>query len=260
MTTTGGVWRAVPGLRKYLEVTSDGRVRAKARIVRTKKGQVRHRSMHELIPQRIGQTHSVSLTIDGRQRMFTVSRLVASAWVGYLNRSLQVVHLNGDVADDRAENLKIVPSNEAPRYRTSTSRASRSASNIRMRRGEVWRNIPGSDVTAISNFARAISRATQPPILLTVQTPKQQRPQITVMQYGRRTNRTVASLMRETWPELAHEWPDKRSQRPNKAFQNGETKAVVPKAKKGKDDEQIAADITVGTKPQVIGNAADCQN
>lgn len=98
-------WRSVPGFPGYA-VSDTGRVRSLARVVYRRDGR-RHTVTESVLatpPNDDGYPH-VTLHRPGERRTVAVHLLVAAAFHGPRPAGLEVRHLNGDPADNRAANL-----------------------------------------------------------------------------------------------------------------------------------------------------------
>lgn len=104
-------WRDVPNYEGYYQASNLGRVRSLDRTVTYSdgrktfyKGMVIKGNVHK---KGYRQT---SLSINGVNRTFTFSQLVAMAFLGHETSGhvLVVDHKNGDRADDRLDNLRLV--------------------------------------------------------------------------------------------------------------------------------------------------------
>lgn len=72
----------------------------------------------------------VSLCIDGKRKVFLVHRLVANAYIPNPTNLPQVDHLNGDVLDNRAENLEWVTGLENTRRAFARKRKGKNDNGI----------------------------------------------------------------------------------------------------------------------------------
>lgn len=91
-------WLPVPGTRGLYEVSDSGLIRSRPR-----RGSLGGLSK----PQPTPSGHlSVSITVGGPSRMRMVHRLVALAFLGEAPAGTEVLHINGDPADNRIENLR----------------------------------------------------------------------------------------------------------------------------------------------------------
>lgn len=95
-------WRPIKGCEGSYEVSDAGRVRSLDRVVN---GRVRYGRVLKQRPIKHGGYLVVSISIDGKSSPKYVSRLVAQAFVPKPNLLPDVRHLNGDILDNRAENL-----------------------------------------------------------------------------------------------------------------------------------------------------------
>lgn len=103
-------WKAVVGYEGLYEVSSAGRVRSLDRldsIGRPRKGHERKLSVW-------GRSITVSLD-NGWSKTFAVHRLVLEAFVGPCPEEWEAHHKNGDLRDNRLENLQWGPLTEANR-------------------------------------------------------------------------------------------------------------------------------------------------
>lgn len=107
MNTKTEQWKPVVGYEGMYEVSNQGRVRSTSRVI------VRSNGAKQTISTRIRkhfQTKSghlsTSLSREGVVVSREIHRLVQEAFVGPCPPGLEVRHLNGNPADNRAENLK----------------------------------------------------------------------------------------------------------------------------------------------------------
>jgi len=90
------IWKDVPGHESRYEVSNDGLVRTKPRILKP-------------YPSKNGG--HLQITLTGRTRTY-VHRIVASAFIQNPDGKPVVNHKNGDPSDNRLENLEWVTSGE----------------------------------------------------------------------------------------------------------------------------------------------------
>ena len=101
------IWKPIPHYEGIYEASSFGRIRTcEGKTTYTKKHGVRHWKQRILKPK--GQTYQtgyrVSLWKDGKSKDFLVARLVASAFYGESN--LTVNHIDGNRFNNNVENLE----------------------------------------------------------------------------------------------------------------------------------------------------------
>lgn len=118
-------WRAVSGYEGLYEVSSNGLVRSLDRHVMQANGKQSNGykgKIKNIKPDSKGR-RCVTLHKDGKAKRFSVARLVASAFLLNVEGRPCVIHINGVVGDDRAENLKYATYselNKATAKRTNT--------------------------------------------------------------------------------------------------------------------------------------------
>ena len=95
-------WKAVIGYEGLYEVSNLGRIRSlyygRTRVLKTYKG-----NRDYLI---------VSLSKDGKQKTYTVHRLVANAFIPNPENKPEIDHINTITTDNRVENLRYVTPKE----------------------------------------------------------------------------------------------------------------------------------------------------
>ena len=161
------VWKTVEDTCPEYEVSSLGRVR---RLGRTRQKQDGSSVTFQPIilhckPNRNGSC-SVSLHHEGKRILRPVSRLVARSFLGAPNEECRIIHLNGDISDNRATNLAWKPTRRAEeieerRNALSFKATSHSVDSLI----EQWRPIKGYEgVFEVSDFGniRRVARISQP--------------------------------------------------------------------------------------------------
>ena len=112
MNRTGGLmdtvekWKPISGLEEAYAVSDMGRVRSLDRVLTTRRGHTQ-RAKGTIIKTR-PLKHSPSLVHirdNGRTRVVRICELVAGEFVPNPKNLPYVVHVNGDIHDDRAKNL-----------------------------------------------------------------------------------------------------------------------------------------------------------
>lgn len=99
-------WVDVPGYPGY-QVSDLGRVRTVDRRVLGKDGRSELHRGKVLKPQRLKNGYTEVYLCDGKSRKHrTVHSLVAQSFLGEKPTGHDVMHINGDRSDNRAENLK----------------------------------------------------------------------------------------------------------------------------------------------------------
>lgn len=111
-------WRPVVGYEGLYDVSDQGNVRRLARSYKTYNG---YSDCVIFLPEMLLKQRKkrngymqVGLTRDGKQRFYSVHRLVMTAFVG--ESSLTVNHVNEDKTDNRLCNLEYMTTSENVRY------------------------------------------------------------------------------------------------------------------------------------------------
>lgn len=104
-------WRTIPGFEGIYEASNLGRVRSIDRVVeqRNRSGVYRRRLPGAMLKPSSGSSKpSVHLfePVFHERRTLSVSRLVASAFMGPCPDGVDVIHINYDVMDNRVDNLR----------------------------------------------------------------------------------------------------------------------------------------------------------
>ncbi len=103
-------WKDIPGYEGYYQASNLGRVRSLDRTVITSRGKMFCKGrIREVSVNKVGYK-LYCLSINGIDRTFQGSQLVAMAFLGHKPNgcTLVVDHINGNKSDDRVENLRIV--------------------------------------------------------------------------------------------------------------------------------------------------------
>ena len=99
-------WKAIPGFEGYYEASNLGRIRSVERIVKSGRG---HKTVPSVVLKpSVGEYgyESVSLSMNNKQYMQIVNRLVAQAIIDNPNNLPQVNHIDGDKTNNCVENLE----------------------------------------------------------------------------------------------------------------------------------------------------------
>lgn len=103
------VWKAVPGYDGIYEVSSNGRVRSKDRIVRVPGNKSRRLKGKLLSPKQNGKGYAfVALSKDGVAKNHYIHRLVAAAFILNEENKGYVNHRDGNPSNNQIDNLEWV--------------------------------------------------------------------------------------------------------------------------------------------------------
>ena len=110
----GEYWRAISGYEGHYEVSNDGRIRSKERVVKHPrlKSVKRKGGFMKLYKNKRNGYVYVQLCRDGKAIAYRVHRLVLEAFSSTDNKGLQCNHINGVKHDNRVENLEWVSQSE----------------------------------------------------------------------------------------------------------------------------------------------------
>lgn len=106
-------WRDVPGYEGFYQVSSLGRVKSLARL------SLQNHALPERIRRAVRDKDGyrvVNLCRDGQARLHKVHRPVGAAFLGPPGEGAQINHLDGDKANNRAENLEWCSASENIRH------------------------------------------------------------------------------------------------------------------------------------------------
>ncbi len=195
-------WRPLYGYETTARIAKDGAVQTLDRVVIDRNGK-EQRISGQLITARI---NGGSLVIFLKRQQIVVGRAVAESWIRPITSEERVVYLDGNPTNASLDNVKIVNRSEAMQFKRNKTRASQNRKRRIQRKGEVWRQIPNFILYSISNLSRVKSRALMPETLLKVCKSGRSTDVIYLHKDGRTFARSIASLMREVWPELASEY------------------------------------------------------
>lgn len=99
-------WKQVPGYEGKYDVSDLGRVRSNGRNIRNSRSSFREIPSQIIKPfQRKGGYATIRLADAGRKTTHYIHRLVARAFLGEGEARQEVLHGNGDKADNRVNNL-----------------------------------------------------------------------------------------------------------------------------------------------------------
>lgn len=98
-------WRDIPGYEGLYQVSNYGEVRSLPRITRNGT-HIKGRMMRMAKTKKDRGYYFLGLSKDGRVKYHTVHKLVALAFIGPRMDGMEVDHINEDVTDNRAENLR----------------------------------------------------------------------------------------------------------------------------------------------------------
>lgn len=113
------IWKDIPNLPGY-QVSDLGRVRSRDRTVKTKNGVLRSYKGRILKPNVNGHRAQVQLGHDGDKQ--SVRDLVAEAFIGPKPPGMVTVNINGDLLDNRVENIAYMTYSELAKRRPKQPR------------------------------------------------------------------------------------------------------------------------------------------
>ena len=111
-------WKEIKGFEGYYEVSSEGKIRSKDRIIIQKSGRFHRRKgkiLHQT-PNKNNHYYQAMLIVHKHPSLKYVHRLVAEAFVENPNDYKFVTHINADITDNRASNLKWIKSTKRINY------------------------------------------------------------------------------------------------------------------------------------------------
>lgn len=105
-------WRPISGMDGLYDVSRDGRVRSRARMVRGSRGGLRPIPERELRPRIVRGYCHVTLQVAGCVKQASIHRLVAAAFLVPDENRCFVNHKDGDKRNNSAANLEWVTTAE----------------------------------------------------------------------------------------------------------------------------------------------------
>ena len=102
------IWKDVPNFLGAYQVSDQGRVRSLDRSF-VKSNGIEHTMKGRILKQVVCEKYSPYITLkkDSHIRWFRVCDLMAEAFLSNYNSQLYVVHINGNLQDNRLDNLKL---------------------------------------------------------------------------------------------------------------------------------------------------------
>lgn len=104
------IWKPIKGFEGYYEISSHGRVKSLERTIIRKDGIFHRRKERILTNVENQKTHyiQVMLICHKRYKLFYIHRLVGQAFVENPNNYKIITHLDGDLNNNNADNLRWV--------------------------------------------------------------------------------------------------------------------------------------------------------
>ena len=109
-------WKEVSGYEGYYEVSNLGRVRTIERIVQGKLAPMRMKPIYLKCGLNSNGYPAVEFCKNGKQKKYSVHRLVAEAFIPKIEGKNLINHKNGIKTDNRVENLEWCTSQENIRH------------------------------------------------------------------------------------------------------------------------------------------------
>lgn len=112
-STEEEIFKDIKGYEGYYQISNQGRVKSLSRVVTFSRGMEKKISIKILSinVNSVSGYGSVLLSVDSIKKRFTIHRLVAFAFLEYVEGK-EVNHINGDKLDNRLENLEFVTKSE----------------------------------------------------------------------------------------------------------------------------------------------------
>lgn len=111
------IWKDIKGYEGYYQVSNLGSIKRLRTIVKTRGGAYRSDPCKILKPEYTYDGYlRIALMREHKKQRFQIHRLVADAFIPNPENKEQVNHINGNKADNRAENLEWCSSSENMRH------------------------------------------------------------------------------------------------------------------------------------------------
>jgi hypothetical protein len=159
-------WRSVVGYEGLYEVSSQGRVRALARVVHRCKrcGEPIHTKKAAMVNP-IARGHgypSCSLSKNGKARIALIHRLVLEAFIGPCHAGMEACHANGHRDDARLENLRwdTRKRNHADRWAHGTMLIGEKTNSVKLTTEQVFAIRASKETARVLAEQNKVSRGT----------------------------------------------------------------------------------------------------
>lgn len=123
------VWKDIPDYEGYYQASNFGRIRSLDREVAGKAGSVQVRKGRVLKPELNKSGYLlVMLSKNSKHKMFSIHRLVYSAFYGSISEDYEVNHIDEDKTNNRLENLNLMTRKENNNWGTHNQRVAKALS------------------------------------------------------------------------------------------------------------------------------------